>query len=379
MSRASLRAVVVTSAVLLSFAGGVEVARACNEPYLEASPSDVRPGDTVTWALGNVEARAHYTVTLAGRPLAQGEAGASAPTGTFVMPDFGSKPRDVPLELGVTHTESSPTHPDGGFSRPTADSDTLNYRLPPPPAAPQSPPASAPGTPAPADGLGAAPPKDRQRTQKGATGGRRDPGPPTRPPAAREPAPQNPAPTRPAVPVPDTQVPDTAAAPAHVEPRATGRSTVNARDRSAVTTTDRSAATARDRNAVKSRALRTEAVQPKTLPVPEPSRRLPFVQPPVKAIRPLEDGDAIPGIALVGLSVLLVLGLGAVAIWALHPRGSPPASRLAANGPQWIPPGLGLEARSRDLVIEAELQELIAEERARQVAREAAAIRTGPG
>jgi hypothetical protein len=386
MSRTSWRIGVATGVVLLALAGGVEVAWACNEPHIKASPSMVGPRDTVTWTIGNVEPRATYTVSLAGRPLAQGEAGASAPTGTFQMPHLGSTPRDVYVELSVSHTEPSETHPNGPLSNPTGNPWKLSYRVPPAPQVTQeSPPTSTPVTPPPADGLGDAAPKKRGSPRNRATEGPRDPGPPTRSPGGREPAPRSPASTPSPLPVGDTQIPNTATAPSGAEPRAMGRSTVNARSRStvngtdgsAVATTDRSAAAAGDRSAVKSKSQPTEAIDPRTRPREQPSRSVPRVQPPRKTIRPLEDGDAIPGIILVGLSALLVLGVGAVAIWVLYPRGSTPGSRLAEGGPQWIPPGLGLEARGRDLLIEAELQEMIAEERARRLPRETAADRTG--
>jgi hypothetical protein len=395
MSRTSLRIGVATGAVLLTLGAAADAARACNLPKIAVSPPSAGPGEPVTWKIGDIEPRATYTVTVAGQSVAEGQTGASPPSGSFSMPDLGSTPRSVFVEMEVRHTEASPTHEEGNNG--WRNSDTVIYQPPSPPphAPPQEPPGSAPGTPAPADDLSGALPKNPRRTQKGAREVPRNPGPPTRRPATREPAPQRPARTRSPVPVGGTQIPDTATAPAGVEPRATGRSTVDARarstvnatvrstvnatDGSAATATNRSAAAGVDRSAVRSKSSPAEAVDPITHPRPQTSRTVPLVQPPGKVIRPLEDGDAVPGIVLVGLSALLVLGLGATAIWVLRPRGSPPASRLAAGGPQWVPPGLGLEARNRDLLIEAELQELIAEERARRVAREAAAIRTGPG
>ena len=94
-------------------------------------------------------------------------------------------------------------------------------------------------------------------------------------------------------------------------------------------------------------------------------------------VHSVEKGATVPGVVIVGLSILLVCGLGGVAIWTLRRKGSSPGDRLRSDGPQWVPPGLGAEPR--DLLLEAELQELIAEERARQVGREAAHIHSGPG
>ena|SRR5918999_908613 len=384
MSRTSWRIAVATGVVLLALAGAADAARACNLPKISVSPDSAGPGDLVSWTIGDIEPRATYTVTIAGRLVAEAESDGSAPRGTFSMPDFGGTPRVVSVQLDVRHAEASSTHEAGNNS--WRNSAPVTYRPPsaPPQVTQESPPTSTPVTPPPADGLGDTAPKKRGSPRNRATEAPRDPGPRTRSPGGREPAPRSPAPTPSPLPVGDTQIPDTATAPSGAEPRAMGRSTVNARSRStvngtdgsAVATTDRSAAAAGDRSAVKSKSQPTEAIDPMTRPRQQPSRSVPRVQPPGKTTRPLEDGDAIPGIILVGLSALLVLGVGAVAIWVLYPRGSAPGSRLAEGGPQWIPPGLGLEARSRDLLIEAELQEMIAEERARRLPRETAADRT---
>jgi hypothetical protein len=382
MSRTSWRIGVAIGAMLLALVGAADAARACNLPKISVSPASAGHGDLVTWTIGDIEPRATYTVTIAGRMVAEGESGGSAPTGTFSMPDFGGTPRVVSVQLDVRHAEASSTHEAGNNS--WRNSAPVTYRPPsaPPQVTQESPPTSTPVTPPPADGLGGAAPETGGSAPDRAADGPRAPGQPTRRPAAREPAPRIPATTRSPVPVGGTPTPDTATAPAGVEPRTTGRSSVDARGRSSVdargrstvNTADGSAVAETGRSGVKASELRTEPgerVSPRARPQ---SRTLPRVHEAEKVVRPLEDGDAIPGIVLVGLSALVVLGVGAVAIWVLYPRGSAPGSRMAEGGPQWVPPGLGLEARSRDLLIEAELQEMIAEERARRLPRRTAAI-----
>jgi hypothetical protein len=369
--------------VLLLVALGTGTAAACDFPKLVLTPTSAAEGEVVGYEVKNAQEGARYTLDIDGRVVTRVATHEDASRkGEFVMPAH-----DVVATGEIVHETGHPAH---DMDSPWPLEDSVRYEVPAPQRSGSEPsPADPPAADQPASvqdlksNTGEAP-QDRGRTQKGASGGPRDARPPTRSPGGREPAPRSPVSTPSPVPVEDTQSPDTATAPAGAEPQATGRSTVNTRSRStvngtdgsAVTATDRRAAAVRDRSAVKSKSQRTEAIDPITPPRSHPSRSVPRVQPPGKTIGPLEDGDAIPGIVLVGLSALLVLGVGAVAIWVLYPRGSPPGSRLAEGGPQWIPPGLGLEARSRDLLIEAELQEMIAEERARRLPRETAGRRT---
>lgn len=294
------------------------------------------------------------------------------------MPDLGSTPRDVYVGLSVSHTEPSNTHPDSGYSNPTGNPAELQYRppAPAPQTAPEAPPSSVPGTPEPAGGLVGAAPQKRRRPEAGPPDRRRVANQPAATPVARHPASGKAPAPRTSAPVADNHAEATPAAPAPAEPRAQERSAVKTRDRSRSESRALRIQAADATNRPDPRRSREVQVDPTARPGP---RELPAVRTTREVTRPLGRADDVPGILLVGLSALVVLGLGAVAIWALHPRGSPPASRLAADGPQWVPPGLGLEARSRDLLIEAELQEMIAEDRARRVAREAAHIRSGPG
>jgi hypothetical protein len=359
VSRAlSLRTALATAAALSTLAAA-EAASACNLPYISAAPREVGPGDTVRWTLANVEPRAEYTLTLAERVVAEGVAGASAPTGTFQMFDLGSSARDAYLYLSVSHMEASRTHRAEGYSNPTADSEMFQYRVPSAPEVEE--PVLSPTVPPPAP---AQPDKIREtKTKKpnpapdakgGGPGGR---GPGGGDPAGRPPAPEDPAPARTPTVVPktDQQVADEPAAGGRVEARAESRSVPGE---------------VQSRTRAPARAA-PERVQPSRVVLP-PVKAIPVELTPIR----VEEERGIPGTVLVAFSALLVVGLGGAAAWALRRPGSTPFG-LAADGPQWVPPGLGVEAR--DLLVEAELQELIAEERARQVAREAAHVRTGPG
>lgn len=356
MRIASVRATVATATLIASL-GTAEAAWACNDPFVSVSPSVVRPGDTIQWTIGNAEPRARYSVTVAGRPAGSGEVGASEPRGTYVIPDLGSSPRTIHVYMTHTHDEASPTHEEGSY-RPEPDSYALQYEPAVAPAPHQpAPPAAPPSEP------GATPGKVRPQATEEPAAKQPDSGRRADPPAASKPAPRNSAPTEPALrnpapvqtsmPVAEQQLPERPGVVADASARAP----------------ERAASTAKPR--------RDDAAAPRALPGPQPSRRLPLVHATPRAVPAVGDGAAAPATLVVVLSLSVVVAVGAVAIWALRRRGFPLRSRLAGDGPPWVPPGLGAEPR--DLLIEAELQELIAEERARHVEREAAHIRSGPG
>jgi hypothetical protein len=76
---------------------------------------------------------------------------------------------------------------------------------------------------------------------------------------------------------------------------------------------------------------------------------------------------AIPGYAVLGLAALIVVAGGtALALRAMR-RGGGAAGADGSAGHPWLPPPVQLEMDLRGRLIEAELQEMIAEERARQL------------
>src|SRR5688500_4103555 len=103
MSKTGLRMGVATGAVLLMLAAAADAARACNLPKITVSPPSAGPGEPVSWRIGDIEPRATYIVTVAGRGVADGEAGGSPPSGSFSMPDLGGKSQSVFVEMEVRH------------------------------------------------------------------------------------------------------------------------------------------------------------------------------------------------------------------------------------------------------------------------------------
>ena len=342
-----LRGLIVVGGVLITCLGATETAQACNEPYITASPSSAGPGDTITWTIANVEPRAAYTVRVAGRLAADDVAGASAPTGTYQIPDLGSSPREISVEMTVTHAEPSPSHPDGP-SNPERDSVPVAYQptvVPEP--APETPASPPPATSQPDAngrvGSGGRPAEDKGRAEP------RDPGPRTGS-RVRGPGSDAESPAKTISSLGDEQTPKLLAAAVPVEARAADPRTAHRKEVRA----------------------RSDTLVP---PGPQSSLRLPPVVARDRAIPTVDDRAAPLGIVVAAGSALLFFTLAGFAMWAMR-RPSAPDGSGPADGPQWIPPGFGLEVQS--LLVEAELQELISEERAREMVRRTAAVRSGP-
>jgi hypothetical protein len=93
-------------------------------------------------------------------------------------------------------------------------------------------------------------------------------------------------------------------------------------------------------------------------------RRLP---PPSDSTSAVPGQVAIPGYAVLGLAALIVVAGGtALALRAMR-RGGGAAGADGSAAHPWLPPPVQLEMDLRGRLIEAELQEMIAEERARQL------------
>jgi len=92
-----------------------------------------------------------------------------------------------------------------------------------------------------------------------------------------------------------------------------------------------------------------------------------------------DEAPATPAAFVVGIS-LLVLVSAALAVTRVLRRGGPsPSGDRAPMVPPWIPPDVRRQAWARDVLIEAELQELIAEERARELAADRDGAPAAPG
>lgn len=185
-------------------------------------------------------------------------------------------------------------------------------------------------------------PKKEQQPQ----GNRPDPGPPTDPPRELDPAPASPGPA-PSDPAAATRSGARSGIPLRAEPRV------------------------EDRSAVTANPLRVETQEPLVVPGPQPARRLPPVRAIARATPSPDGGDRLPPIVVVG-AALLGLGAAAATWWVLHRRGPALWDGVEATAPRPHPPVA--EQQKRDLLVEAELQELIAEERARDPSRDAAGV-----
>ena len=81
---------------------------------------------------------------------------------------------------------------------------------------------------------------------------------------------------------------------------------------------------------------------------------------------PAHAGRATPG-AIIGGGVTLLAAMAGACFVFLRRRGGPAEDHVAAKAPLWTPPSVRAEADWRTAVIEAELQEMIAEERAKEL------------
>lgn len=75
----------------------------------------------------------------------------------------------------------------------------------------------------------------------------------------------------------------------------------------------------------------------------------------------------LPAILLVFLALLLAGGMGLAGMRVFHART--PDGDHGRAAALWIPPEIARDAEARDAMIEAELQEIIAEEQARELER----------
>jgi len=332
---------------------GAPAAKACNEPRLDQgsslSPGSLGPNETGTVTVANTEQGAQYTLVGDGRVLASGVDETREPgfTAQFTMPDLGPEPRAVAVRLDVTHE---------GGSWPSEA--TLQYVPPAPPQpAPAEPNQPAAGqSPAPASPGAASPPVESSPEPKvPPQRGRHADG-----PAARD----RPAKPRRALPVtqPVTNPPPTAAARPQPVATAAPSSVVPAASRSDA---PRPVRTAR------------HAVAP--APLVRTHRRMIDSPQPVLAptVRSTARDHAARARRDIGLPLALVGGIGALALALLvllrrRRRGGEAVPAPAAPAAPVSPTPAASQAAAPaalagSLALEAELQELVAEQRARAI------------
>lgn len=312
-------------------------ASACNEPRISFSPHEAGPGETVGYAISDTEAGAEYVVKVGGTRVAEGtDADGGGLRGSFTMPDLGDEPTNTYVEILVAH--------EGTW----ADSGAMAYRGRPAPVTsdPAQPGATEPAeTPAPVS----------SSTPAAA--------PPARPHAGSDPAAQAPAsPGTPGRQLPVRRRDAADAAPARDRsgseaarrPRARARVAVPvATDRSTASESVRSAARASRQRAVdEPSSTGRPAARPRVVPRAEPG------------VRPVLDARAEDRSSSLPLPLVALLAAGAVAGLALlvqRRRGQGPAPQATFSPP--LPEG----GSPADLELEAGLQEIVAEGRAREL------------
>jgi hypothetical protein len=348
MTSRGVRGVVVASAALVALAAP-GAAWACIEPSAgpdggigaDGLPSG-GPNSPVPFVLTSDEG-AEYEVEVGGTIIDTGEDldGASGYHGVFSMPDLGGVERVVWVTIRITHTE----HTDPGLNVSKVPSTfRVRYTPPPVPAAPSDPQAPAASPPAPAQSapqtLGTEPRSPTGTSPGSSAGG----GPPSPGPGA--PPELGGGGSTPAAPNAPSGAP---AEPARASAGTAMSPVEEAREPS--------------RGVARARA---EAAPP---PLLHPRRREPPVA--VRAERPVTAANETDGLSawwIVALAAVVLVGIGGFGLRRLR-VGTPP--------PLGTPPPPGATGLADP--VEAELQEIVAEERARQVAREAARIRSGPG
>jgi hypothetical protein len=333
MRRTTVGVVVVALALAL---GGP--ASACNPTAIVLNPTDPGPGDLVNYSISNLTPGGDYEVSVDGLPVDSGTASGHVVWGSFSMPNLGGSSTDVSVVAVVQHSdiEGSP----GGTEEVRVPA-TISYKAPAPTPAQQSQPLVQGGgqTPAtqPAAPQGTASPGTSPNTSPGPLGGG---------PAAEGlgGAPKPSAPGPPSGPSPAVDAPAVGGAGPASRP---GTPTAPAHEAASTLSSARTARTASGRT---------------TPVVPLGPSYVPGV--PAAERETARGGDDLPLGLLVAVSALLVAGLTG-GWWA--------RVRVRRGGPEPEPEvaGVAIAEEATQVLdaigVEAELQELIAEELARRM------------
>ena len=117
------------------------VGQACISVHLSVLTPLVGPGGTVRYSISGLESGATYTVQFGSYSVDSGVADGGGVAGTFTMPDLGSSPRTIYVTGIYTHSDI----PDG--TAPFDPVGQVQYQpaaAPPPPAPPPAPPPTPP-------------------------------------------------------------------------------------------------------------------------------------------------------------------------------------------------------------------------------------------
>lgn len=300
----------VAVAALVSLIVLPAASQACNYPTLHPS-SSAGPGDTVSYTVGNLDPGATYDIVVAGRAVVSG---GSSPSGSFTMPDLGSEPQSVPAQLTVYHddlaeTYTEPVPPRIAYQPPPSSPPPDQQHNPQPGAQPQMPDTAA----EPPRELETEASPDREPTERDASS-----------PVATGPG---------AAGSPMTPALETARVPADTAARS-----AEARTRGAAQVIE-----ARSSESAGSQALGS----------------------PRSASAVVETDPA--AMIVIAVAIALIIGSGGALIRAARePRPSGDGDR-AARVAVPVPREVEHDAKLRSLLIEAELQEMIAEARASEL------------
>jgi hypothetical protein len=295
---------------------GVGSAHACINVHIGAYPTAAHAGDVVQYSVSSLEVGASYTISVNGSIVADGTATGDIVRGPFTMPNLGAQQATVTLGVTFDHSEI-----DGARGV-----DTTKVTYEPVAASPPAPPPAAAAPPAPAPAPAAAQPR------------------------ASQPVPRTTAPSEPTQPQPGPRISRPAAPRAiRTGPVATrmpaastgGRPSVRPQLRVAAAPTALREPT---RRAAPSRTPRAAPPRPHVLPQIGARRAAP-VQPSARAA-PADERQR----PLWWFAAALLLAGGGIAGGVILKRRRPTPSPL-----------------KDDLALEAELQEMIAETRAREL------------
>ena len=348
-SRAARRSVLVAAVMLVLCLVGASMALACEDPTISLNKTVVEPGDQVGYSISPIQDGADWRVEINGEVVDSGTKSGNdgEVTGQFIAPDSATRD-DFKVYSYVDHTSG---HPGEAARAEYQDDADLSY------ARPAAPAAQEPGTSVQDDS-------------------------PAAPQAEHQPATS----ADPRASGPDAGGPATDGAPVLTgsDPSGRTRSGQNAGARTDARTDaaaeqigaaiPQALAQAQPTQAVarvsvaerasgaQDAAVRTAADDAVRTPVPVPDRH--WAEPPRAAPQAQQATESLP--LLIPALVLLALAGGAALTLRARRRGG--AAEAALPPPPAPPPvPTAAAAKADDVAIEAELQEMIAEARAREL------------
>jgi hypothetical protein len=354
-----LSGAVVSLLLLLSGAGA---AYACNEPRIIVNPGAAEAGDRVHFTIDNTQPGAEYKVWVDGKEIAEGvdTTEKSGVEGEFRMPDLGQKAQRIEVASIVEHRSTA--HGDTVYD---PDSVFMDYRVPastPPKNAGDKPPPPSktdrrPGDEGTRDRSRERP--SRETDDRPGAGGREKPerfSPVLTTLVRRQAERDRSGGAAPAVPsgragagdpTSGGESPSGESTSLGAETRANGEQSLGSGTRTSARE-DTGAARAPGRPAL---------ARPHEAPITD-----------IGAAGPAYATVAAPSAVILGLTLLALVVCLMIAVVAVRRRrGGPSDAGEAASTPPWVPPVVDAEVRARDLLIEAELQEMIAEHRAHEL------------